>query len=64
MENLDEILNYSNECNQDNKLYNIYTYLISAIMNKDRHGIMNHKAIKSLFIALQEPVLSIEVINT
>lgn len=51
----------SNDVHPDNKLFNMYKYLISAITNKDSHGIMNQTAIENLFLALNTPVLSIEV---
>jgi hypothetical protein len=47
----------------DNKLFSMYKYLISAIKNKDKKGIMNRIAVENLFFALGTPVLSIEVIN-
>lgn len=60
--NLDKILIDSNAHHPDNKLFMMYNYLISAIKNTNSHGIMNHRAINNLFLALERPVLTIEVI--
>lgn len=49
------------ECSLDIELYEFYIYLISTITNTDKHGIMNEKGIQSLFLALEMPVLFVEV---
>lgn len=62
LKNLDEIIINNKECYSDTDLFKIYIYLISTITDTDKYGIMNQKAIQNLFLALEMPVLSVEVI--